>query len=187
LAASLARQLGPDRACLLPFDTYYRDHGHLTREQRTEVNYDHPDSLDVELFIDHLDSLAEGNDVEAPVYDFATHKRSTETTSVFANEVVVVEGILLFAFPEIAQRLNLRVFRDCPELTRFKRRVRRDVAERGRTPESVSKQFEATVKPMHDRFVQPSMDVAEVVIPGDGDLDVAAENLNATIDALLSV
>ena len=181
LAQAIARHLGRDLASVLAFDTYYRDHGHLPPAERAEVNYDHPDSLDVGLFCTHLDALAADIDIDTPVYDFATHTRSTAIVTVPARPVVVVEGILLFAFPEIAERFALRVFRDCPEELRFRRRVRRDVAERGRTPESVSRQFAATVKPMHDRFVQPAMDLADVVIPGEGDLDAHALGLSEAI------
>ncbi len=187
LAAAVAARLGTKRAGLLPFDTYYRDHGHLTPQERAAVNYDHPDSLDRELFIEHLDLLARGVDVATPVYDFATHTRSSDTLELVATEFIVVEGILLFSFPEITDRLALRIFRDCPERTRFRRRVRRDVAERGRTPESVAAQFEATVKPMHDRYVQPSMDIADKVVPGDGDLDRAAEQVTEDVLGLVAL
>ena len=174
LAAKLVAALGADRAGLLAFDTYYRDHGHLCPRQRAEVNYDHPDSLDLELFVSHLDALSAHEGISVPVYDFATHTRSNETTRLDPREVIVVEGILLFAFDDIADRMAMRVFRDCPESTRFKRRVRRDVAERGRNPESFEKQLAATLKPMHDKYVQPSMDRAVLIVAGDGDLDAAA-------------
>ena len=173
--------LGTEDAALLAFDTYYRDHGHLSPKDRAEVNYDHPDSLDLELFVEHLDALRAGKSIEVPVYDFATHTRSQETSRLEGREIIVVEGILLFAFDDIADRLSLKVFRDCPEATRFKRRVKRDVAERGRTPESIEKQFAATVKPMHDKFVQPSMDCADLIVPGDGNLDEAAEQVMSVI------
>ncbi len=185
LAAEVASVLGPDRAALLAFDTYYRDHGHLTPEQRALVNYDHPDSLDSPLLAHHLDQLKAGYAIEAPVYDFATHTRTDQVIEVGAKPITIVEGILLFAFPEIADRFTLRVFRDCSEEMRFKRRVRRDVAERGRTPESVSNQFAATVKPMHDRWVQPSMDDAQLVIPGDGSLATHAGRVVEEIEHLL--
>lgn len=184
LATVVADHLGEDRASLLAFDTYYRDHGHLPPAERAEVNYDHPDSLDSELFVQHLDRLTAGDDIEAPVYDFATHTRTTDTITVPARSIIIVEGILLFAFDGIVDRLELRIFRDCPEPLRFRRRVRRDVAERGRTPESVSHQFEATVKPMHDLYVQPSMDLAHLVVPGDGDIAHHAAGLAEMIGEL---
>lgn len=181
LAEGVVSRLGPARASLLAFDTYYRDHGHLTPEQRAEVNYDHPDSLDIELFTAHLDALLAGQDIEAPVYDFATHTRPGETMYVEARNIVVVEGILLLAFEDIANRLSVRVFRDCPEALRFTRRLERDIAERGRTPESVTRQFKATVKPMHDLFVQPSAASADLVISGEGEL---SDHIDTVLRAL---
>lgn len=181
LAAGVATRLGTEQASLLAFDTYYRDHGHLTPDERAEVNYDHPDSLDLELFTEHLDALRSGNDIEAPVYDFATHTRPGTTLTIEARSIVVVEGILLLAFDDIAERLSLRVFRDCAEELRFSRRLERDIAERGRTAESVTKQFHATVKPMHDVFVQPSAAAADLVIAGDGDL---AAHIEAVVEML---
>lgn len=186
LAEEVARRLGEDRAVVLAFDTYYRDHGHLTPGERERVNYDHPDSLDSELFVAHLDALSNDDPVDAPVYDFSTHTRTGRVSRIDARPVTVVEGILLFAFPEIAERFALRIFRDLPEDLRFRRRVRRDVAERGRTPESVSAQFAATVKPMHDRYVQPSMDDAQLIIPGDGDLDTHVASVVAAIAVAMS-
>ncbi|MFT7598538.1 MAG: uridine kinase [Acidimicrobiales bacterium] len=184
LAAAVAAGLGTDVASLLAFDTYYRDHGHLTPAERADVNYDHPDSLDVALFVKHLDALIAGQTIDVPLYDFATHTRTEQTTQLQPQRYTVVEGILLFAFPEIAKRMTLRVYRDCPERTRFQRRVRRDVAERGRTPESVAKQFDATVKPMHDKFVQPSMEHAHLIIPGDGVLQDSTARVLIAIEQL---
>ncbi len=181
LAEGVVSRLGPTQASLLAFDTYYRDHGHLTPKQRAEVNYDHPDSLDIDLFTTHLDKLRAGHDIDAPVYDFATHTRPGTTVRVKATNTVVVEGILLLAFDDIAERLSIRVFRDCPEHLRFTRRVERDIAQRGRTEESVTRQFQATVKPMHDLFVQPSAGKADVVIAGDGDL---SDHIDTVVDLL---
>lgn len=174
LARKVAQHLGTRNAEIFAFDTYYRDHGHLSVAERALVNYDHPDSLDVELFTAHLDQLRAGGSAETPVYDFATHTRSSETRRVGPAHLVIVEGILLFAFPEIRERLDLRVFRDCPEEVRFKRRLKRDVSERGRSPDSVKAQFEATVAPMHETFVQPSKTHAHIVIEYGEDLDEVA-------------
>ena len=154
-------------AVLLPFDAYYRDHGHLTPTERAEVNYDHPDALDVQLFVEHLLLLRGGHEIAMPVYDFATHTRTDDLVMIEPTPVIVVEGILLFSFPEIRELFSLKVFRDCPERLRFERRLERDVAERGRTPESVRTQFAATVAPMHDQFVQPYRDLAEIISDGD--------------------
>lgn len=181
IARLVAAEIGAAR---LAFDTYYRDQSHLTPEQRAQVNYDHPDSLDVELFTAHLDQLANGQAIEAPIYDFATHSRTAETERVEAGDIVVIEGILLLAFPAIAERLDLRVYRDCPENVRFARRLRRDMAERGRTELSVYEQFEATVKPMHDEYVEPCRATADIVTEFDEELHAAADRVLAAITAL---
>lgn len=140
---------------MLSFDSYYRDQGHLTPDVRSKVNYDHPDALDSELLIQHLDLLRAGHQAPVPIYDFATHTRQKGVTLVGPAEVIVVEGILLFSFSSIVQRLDYRVFRQCPESIRFARRIKRDVRDRGRSLESVRTQLATTVKPMHDQFVEP--------------------------------
>lgn len=183
IARLVAAELG---ASSLAFDTYYLDRSDLPLEERAQLNYDHPSSLDADLFASHLDELAAGRSIEAPVYDFATHSRTDDTERVEAGPVVIVEGILLLAFPEISRRLTLRVFRDCPENVRFARRLRRDMVERGRTEVSVYRQFEATVKPMHDRFVEPCRDTADIVTEFDEELYLAADRIIATIADLSS-
>lgn len=163
LAATVLRLLGPEHACLLQFDAYYRDQSHLSPAERAEVNYDHPDSLDVELFSAHLGLLAAGSPVECPVYDFATHTRLTETRRIDPAPVVVIDGILVLADDRLVRQFDMRVFRECPEDVRLERRIERDVLQRGRTEASVRRQFAATVKPMHDRFVGPSAVHADVI------------------------
>lgn len=163
LATRVLRLLGPENATSLAFDSYYRDQASLTPEERADVNYDHPDSLDVELFSQHLSLLAAGKPIDCPVYDFATHTRVHETRPIQAAPVVVVDGILILADDRLVPQFDMRIFRQCPEDVRLDRRVSRDMTSRGRTEESVRKQFAATVKPMHDRFVLPSAQHADVV------------------------
>ena len=184
LAELVSKRLGVENAPVFAFDTYYKDHSHLTVEERSKVNYDHPDSLDVELFTTHLDQLRAGGHADTPVYDFASHARAEETRRVGPAHLVIVEGILLFTFPEICERLDLRVFRDCPESARFDRRLSRDVAERGRSPESVREQWEATVSPMHDKYVQPTLSKAQIVIEYGEDLNEVAELLATYIHGM---
>lgn len=172
------------QASRLAFDTYYCDQSHLSLDERANLNYDHPASLDVELFTSHLDALTRGSAIEAPVYDFATHSRTETTDRVEAGDVVIIEGILLLAFPEITQRLSLRVFRDCPEKVRFARRLRRDMVERGRTELSVYRQFEATVKPMHDEFVEPCRSTADIITEFDEELYSAADRVISAIQSI---
>lgn len=180
IARLVAAELG---AAQLAFDTYYRDQSHLTPDERAKVNYDHPDSLDVDLFAAHLDELSSGQSIDAPTYDFSTHSRTNETQRIDPGDVVVIEGILLLAFPQIATRLDLRVYRDCPENVRFARRLRRDMVERGRTELSVYQQFEATVKPMHDEYVEPCRGTADIVTEFDEELHAAADRVIAAVNA----
>ena len=177
LTRHLLDRLGPDDVSVLAFDAYYRDQSHLSPVERSQVNYDHPDALDHELFSHHLDELRRGRDVQVPVYDFATHTRTGEHDRVDARRVVLVEGILLFAFPSIAGRLDLRIFIDVPEQIRLERRIRRDVAERGREPDDVRRQFAETVAPMHDEHVQPHAGRATRIVRLGDPYDVVADEL----------
>ena len=156
LTRRMVERLGDAEASVLAFDAYYRDLSHLPFAERRACNFDHPDSLDVDLFLQHLDALRQGIDVDVPVYDFSTHTFSSRFEHVAAAPVLLVEGILLLAFEEVASRLDYSIFLDAPEEVRLKRRVQRDMAERGRPEDHVRRQFAATVAPMHDAFVQPS-------------------------------
>ena len=165
IAQHLLKNLN-ERISVLQFDRYYRDQGHLTAEHRALVNYDHPDSLDHELLVKHLDSLSEGTSIDAPIYDFVTHTRTQQTEKIEPKEFVIVDGILIMAFAEIMERLTFKVFIDTPDETRLKRRITRDMDERGRTEESVRKQFGASVLPMHKKFVEPFRDSTQLIIDG---------------------
>ncbi len=175
VVAQLART-GCD-AAVLPFDEYYRDHSHLSPDERATVNYDHPDALDHELFVAHLHALTEGRAVDIPEYDFATHSRTGATRRVEPGPIVVAEGILLFAVPAIQPLLDHRVFVRAPAGDRLARRIERDVRERGRTADGVRAQFAATVAPMHDRFVEPGADIADEVVDGFGDMGSVARRI----------
>lgn len=177
LAVELIRRLGPDRVSALAFDAYYRDLSHITMAERTRVNYDHPDSLDNELFAQHLAELRAGQAIDVPEYDFATHTRTGATIRVEARDVVIVEGILLFSFPGIHDLLDHAIFIDVPESIRLERRVRRDVAERGRDADDVRRQFAEYVAPMHDEHVQPFRDRAHRVVRVDEDLATVADEV----------
>ncbi|MFT5203796.1 MAG: uridine kinase [Candidatus Aldehydirespiratoraceae bacterium] len=184
LAVELIRRLGPDRVSALAFDAYYRDLSHLTMEERMRVNYDHPDSLDNELFAQHLTDLRQGRDIEVPEYDFASHTRTGATIPVEAREIVLVEGILLFSFPGIHELLDYAVFIDVAEDVRLERRIQRDMRERGRDADDVRRQFAEFVAPMHDRFVQPYRDHADLVVSGEGE---AGSDAAVIIERLESV
>ena len=171
------------RISVIQFDRYYRDQGHLDAEERSLVNYDHPDSLDHELLIEPLASLSEGDSIDAPIYDFATHTRSEQTEKIEPKEFIVVDGILIMAFVEIVERLTFKIFIDTPDETRLIRRIKRDMSERGRTEESVRKQFEASVLPMHKKFVEPFKDFTELIINGLDDPSKSAAKVISFIDS----
>lgn len=175
---------GPMAATVLSFDAYYRNQDHLSAAQRAKVNYDHPDSLDAELLVSHLGQLSRGEEVAIPVYDFANHTRSPDIRIVEPTQVIIVEGILLLAFAIVCDQLDYRVFRHCPEAIRFERRMRRDRTERGRTQASVEAQLRTTVKPMHDRFVEPYASRADFVTHHDQQLEAVTDDL---VDKLTAI
>lgn len=177
LTRRLVDRLGPDQVSVVAFDAYYRDQGHLTPADRALVNYDHPDSLDHEMFAADVESLRAGRAVACPVYDFATHTRTSDVVMIEPRPVVIVEGILLLSFPEIAAHLDLAVFIDVPEAVRLERRIRRDVAERGREPDDVRRQFAATVAPMHDQHVEPYRHLAHRTVELHEDYGPVADEL----------
>ena len=170
LTARLIERLGETEASVLAFDAYYPDLSHLPFADRRRRNFDHPDSLDSALFLQHLDALKQGIAVDVPVYDFSTHTLSGRFERVAAAPLLLVEGILLLAFEEVAARLDHSIFLDVPEDVRLQRRIQRDVAERGRPEDHVRRQFAATVAPMHDAYVQPSRHRADrIMAPLDSD------------------
>ena len=171
-----------ERVSVLQFDRYYRDQGHLDVDKRALVNYDPPDSLDHELLIEHLDLLSEGSSIRAPIYDFATHTRTEQTEKIEPKEFVILDGILILAFAEISERLTFKIFVDTPDETRLTRRIARDMSERGRTEESVRKQFKASVLPMHKKFVQPFKESTELIINGLDDPKESAAKAISFLD-----
>lgn len=164
----LSQQLGPDDAVLLEQDAYYRAAEGLSFAERSRRNYDHPEAIEEELLAAHLRALLRGEPIERPVYDFAAHDRTPQTVRVEPRPCILVEGILILAAAPVRELLDLRIFVDTDADVRLARRLRRDVAERGRTPEGVLEQWEATVRPMHLRFVEPSKRHAHLVIPEAG-------------------
>ena len=173
--AKAVTQLTPHPTCSLAFDSYYREQNHLSRTEREAINYDHPNSLDVERFVADLATLKSGFPLAAPVYDFAQHTRSADIELIEPMPVIVVDGILLFVFPEICELVDVSVFVDVPDAVRTSRRLERDVAERGRTHEFAMSQIERTVRPMYGEFVQPSIDQADLIIDGTADWMLGAQ------------
>ena len=185
VARRLAELIGEPSVAIIRVDAYYCDRGHLPFEERAALDYDHPDAFDWKLLIDHVDALAAGEPVEMPVYDFATHQRLPERALVAPARVVVVEGILVLHDPELRDRFDLRVFVDTEADLRFVRRLERDVAERGRSLQSVIDQYLATVRPSHEQLVEPSKRHADVIVPHGGMNAPALDELHARVRELL--
>jgi uridine kinase len=169
--------LGSEHVTLLDHDRYYRDRNDLRLEERAALNYDHPDSLETDLLVRHVRDLKSGRPVEAPRYDFTRHARLTEKDTLQPRRALIVEGILIFTDSALRELMDIKVFVDTDSDTRFIRRLQRDVAERGRTMESVIDQYQSTVKPMHREFVEPSKRYADVIIPLGGHNTVAVDLL----------
>jgi uridine kinase len=162
-------------------DSYYRNLTDLPLDYRNIANFDHPDALDNDLLVNHVRRLKSGEPVELPLYDFRTHMRLNETRHVEAKPIVIVEGILIFAEPRLLEQMDIKVFVDTPDDIRFIRRLRRDLAERARTVESVIEQYLVTVRPMHQQFVEPSKRYADVIIPEGGHNLVSIDLLSGKI------
>ncbi|OFT93282.1 MULTISPECIES: uridine kinase [Brevibacterium] len=167
-------------------DNYYKDQSHLTWDERVVTNYDAPEAFDVELMAEHLRQLRAGQAIDCPVYNFAEHNRAAETVRVEPSPVLVVEGILLFALPELTEQLDLKLFVDTDADVRILRRIQRDVVERGRSLASVEEQYLKTVKPMHELYVDPSKRSADLIIPEGGRNIVALDTLINRIEREVS-
>ena len=186
LSENIANHFG-NEISVLRHDDYYKSQKDLSLTQRASLNYDHPDAFDTELLISHLDSLKNGIAVDCPLYDYAHHDRSDETRRVEATRVILLEGILIFENPDLLSRLDMKIFVDTDPDVRIIRRILRDVKERGRTLDSVICQYLATVKPMHEAFVEPSKKNADVIIPEGGMNPVAYGMIIQKISAHLAL
>ncbi len=168
LTRKIVRALGDGLVCVVVADDYYKDLSHLTPEQRSRINFDHPDALETALLLEHLEQLKQGSSVKKHVYDFSTHTRTSEYQIIEPRPIVLVDGILIFAVDEICRLFDLRIFVHEEAEVRLERRLRRDMQERGRTHDSVMQQYRQSVKPMHDQFVEPSRSAADILLmPGD--------------------
>jgi uridine kinase len=185
VANEILEQVGRDRIAFLPHDAYYKDLAHLPHNQRAAINFDHPDSLENALLIKHVNQLLNWEKVELPIYDFTTHTRTDKIQIIDPQHVVIVEGILIFAEPELRKLFDVKIFVDTDADIRFIRRLQRDITERGRTTESVINQYIKTVRPMHLEFVEPSKRYADIIIPEGGMNVVALEMVIARIESLL--
>ena len=164
-----------DKVCIVHHDNYYRAHDDLTYEERARLNYDEPEAFETEMMVEHLRLLKQGRSIHCPVYDFTVHNRSGETMLIEPRPVILVEGILIFAEPALTELMDMKVFVDTDADVRLARRVLRDTEERGRTVRSVVDQWQATVKPMHEKYVEPSKKNADIIVPEGGRNRVALD------------
>ena len=167
LVKNLMAQFGP-KITVLSHDNYYKRHDELTYEQRCELNYDEPGAFDTSLMVYQLEQLRHGQTIQCPVYDFTVHNRSNETLSIQPEQVIIVEGILIFENEQLRDLMDIKIFVDADADIRICRRMKRDVNKRGRSLESVITQYQQTVKPMHEKYVEPSKKYADIVVPEGG-------------------
>jgi len=185
VAKEILRRAGTPRIAFLQHDAYYKDLGNLPLAQRAMQNFDHPDALDNALLIAHLQMLKASQPVDVPVYDFTTHTRTTQTLRIEPQPVILLEGILIFADDTLRKLMDVKIYVDTDPDIRFIRRLERDIKERGRTTESVVRQYLSTVRPMHQEFVEPSKRHADVIIPEGGFNEVAMDMIAARIRSLI--
>jgi len=185
VANAIVQSVGFDRIVYIPHDAYYCDLSMKSLAERARVNFDHPNALETALMICHINQLKNWKPAELPVYDFTTHTRTSRTVHIEPKRVILVEGILIFAEPELRDLFDVKIFVDTDADLRFIRRLQRDITERGRTVESVIRQYLYTVRPMHMDFVEPSKRYADVIIPEGGLNMVALDMVIARVESLL--
>jgi uridine kinase len=182
VAMAILARAGADQVAFIQHDSYYKDLSDLAPAQRASTNFDHPDSLENELMVKHIQALRAGLAVEVPTYDFTTHMRTKETLRIEPKPIILVEGILIFYEPSMREMFDIKLFVDTDADIRFIRRLQRDIDERGRTTESVIQQYHSTVRPMHLEFVEPSKRYADLIIPEGGYNEVALDVVMARIE-----
>ena len=185
LAETLVEELQSEHLCVISEDSYYKDQTHLSMEERVRTNYDHPESMDHDLMLEHMELLRNGEGVEVPMYDYTEHNRKTETRKIEPARVVIIEGILLFTNPKIREAFDLRFFMDTPLDICLIRRMKRDILSRGRDVDSVIKQYLETVRPMFLQFIEPSRQHADLIIPHGGKNRIAIDLIKTKIQGLI--
>jgi uridine kinase len=185
VSEAILERVGREHIAYIQHDSYYRDLSHLPLEERARLNFDHPDALENELLVSHLEQLLAGQGVDVPVYDFTTYIRTGETRRVEPKRIILVEGILIFVDKVLRELMDVKIYVDTDADLRLIRRLQRDIAERGRSVESVIRQYMDTVRPMHLEFVEPSKRYADVIIPQGGLNRTAIDLLAARMEDLL--
>ncbi len=170
---------------VIPQDSYYKDSGHLPLEERLELNFDHPDSIDTCLLVKQIKALKEGKPIEQPIYSYLTCTRSTETIHIAPKPIIIIEGILIFCYPELRKLMDIKVFVDADADDRLGRVICRDIIERGRSIDKVLERYDKTVKPMHLQFIEPTKRYADIIIPQGGHNDIGIDILAKFIEKIL--
>jgi uridine kinase len=183
----ILERIPQDRVALVPQDSYYKDSSHLPMEERQQINFDHPDSLEWDLLVKHIKLLKQGKSVEQPIYSYLTCSRAKETIPVEAKEVIILEGILIYTHRPLVKEIDIKVFVDADSDDRLGRVIRRDMMERGRDVKKVLDRYEKTVKPMHLQFIEPSKRYADIIVPQGGMNEVAISILLNTIEKKLNL
>ncbi|KAB2869729.1 MAG: uridine kinase [Bacteroidales bacterium] len=181
----IIQSLPPGEVVIIPQDSYYRDNSHLPLEQRQEMNFDHPDSIEFELLTEHLKTLKSGSSIEQPIYSYLTCTRAKETVPIQPRHVIIVEGILIFSCEELRNLMDIKVFVDADADDRLSRVIARDIVERGRSVNKVLERYEKTVKPMHLQFIEPTKRYADIIVPQGGNNSVAINILSSIIEKTL--
>jgi uridine kinase len=185
LANTIVNELGSDQVVIISEDSYYKDHSNIPFEERTKVNYDHPDAFDHQLLHDHLIQLQQGKSVEVPIYNHSQHVREKETRKIGDHAIIVLEGILLFVEKQLRELMDIRIYMETSLDICLIRRLKRDIKERGRSLDSVLKQYEETVRPMFLQFIDPSKRYADLIVPRGGGNRIAIDMIKAKMRELL--
>jgi uridine kinase len=187
LARTLVEELGSDKVIIISQDAYYRDRSNLPLEERAKINYDHPDAFDHDLLAHHLRQLQVGKTIHIPIYDYAEHTRSNQTRKIGQHSIIILEGILLLVENQIRELLGISIFMDTPLDTCLIRRLYRDVKERGRDLDSVLDQYQSTVRPMYEQFIEPSKRYADIIVPHGGKNRIAIDVIKAQMREMLAI
>ncbi|QIE58076.1 uridine kinase [Rasiella rasia] len=181
----IVEQLPEGEVCVISQDSYYKDTSHLPYEDRVKINFDHPNSIDFALLVQHLEELRKGQSFEQPVYSFVEHNRTKETVTTHPKKVIIVEGILILTHPEIRELFDIKVFVHADSDERLIRRLKRDIAERGRDLDEVLTRYQGTLKPMHLQFIEPSKEFADIIIPNNRYNTVAVDVIRKIVQQKL--
>ncbi len=177
----IVEQLPADEVCVISQDSYYNDISHLPFEARVKINFDHPNSIDFKLLVQHLEELKKGNSFQQPVYSFKEHNRTQETITTYPKKVIIVEGILILTHPEIRELFDIKIFVHADSDERLIRRLKRDIAERGRDLNEVLHRYQTTLKPMHQQFIEPTKEFADIIIPNNRYNTVAVDMIRKIV------